>query len=97
MAASHLLPPTVAACLMVALVPGPLGRLARRGAALYALALTGSAVTAARKRDAAPADAASVPLVLAVMHTSWGLGFLRGAARFGPPIEAVRRLARRAG
>jgi succinoglycan biosynthesis protein ExoA len=97
LAASHLLPPTVAALLMVALLPGPLGRLARRGAALYGLALTGSAVTAARKRDAAPADAASVPLVLAVMHTSWGLGFLRGAALFGPPIEAVRRLARRAG
>ena len=95
MAASHLLPP-VAACLAGSLLPGPLGRLARRGAGVYGLALAASAVTAARERDAAPADAASVPVVLAVMHTSWGLGFLSGSARFGPPVEALRRLAGRA-
>ena len=96
MAASHLLPPAVATCLAGALLPGPLGRLARRGAGVYGLALAASAVTAARERNAAPADAAAVPVVLAVMHMSWGLGFLSGSARFGPPVEALRTLARRA-
>ena len=96
MAASHLLPPAVAACLAGSLLPGPLGRLARRGAAVYGLALAASAIRAAREPDTAPADAASVPVVLAVMHTSWGLGFLSGSARFGPPLEAVRKLAGRA-
>jgi succinoglycan biosynthesis protein ExoA len=96
MAASHLLPPAVTACLVAAILPGPPGRLGRRAAGAYGLALAAAAVRAARLRDAAPADAASIPVVLAVMHTSWGLGFLWGSARFGPPVEAVRRLARRA-
>jgi succinoglycan biosynthesis protein ExoA len=96
MAASHLLPPAVAACLVAALLPGRLGRLGRRGAGVYGLALAVGAVRAASERNAAPADAASIPVVLAVMHTSWGLGFVWGSARFGPPVEAVRNLARRA-
>ena len=37
------------------------------------------------------------------MHTGWGLGFLAGCIRFGPPVEAFaralgrRRRARRRG
>ncbi len=96
MAATHLLPSLVSSCLVGALLPGPLGRLARRGTGLYGLALAASAARAARNEEAAPIDAAAVPVVLVVMHTSWGLGFLCGTARFGPPLDALARLARRA-
>ncbi len=95
MRASHLLPPAVATCLAAALLPGPLGSVARRGAALSSLALAAGGVQAAREGDAAPGDAASVPAVLALMHTAWGLGFLAGSLRFGPPLEALARIARR--
>ena len=37
------------------------------------------------------------PLVLATMHLSWGVGFLAGCAKHGPPVAAVAALAHRAG
>ncbi len=40
-----------------------------------------------RRRRAEPADAASLPLVFATMHLAWGLGFLVGCVRFGPPLR----------
>jgi succinoglycan biosynthesis protein ExoA len=92
---SHLLPPAVAICLALALAPGPLGRLARPAAGLYLAGLAAGGVLAAREDGASPGDALSVPAVLALMHTSWGLGFLAGSARFGPPLDAVARIARR--
>jgi hypothetical protein len=33
--------------------------------------------------------------VFAVMHGAWGFGYLAGAVRFGPPLGALRRIARR--
>jgi len=38
-------------------------------------------------------DAAGLPVVFAVMHLSWGLGFLRGCLAFGPPLAALARIA----
>jgi succinoglycan biosynthesis protein ExoA len=91
---SHLMAPGVAASLLAA-VAGP--RLVRRPArvllAAYALALGMTAVRAAepgRERDAA-----ALPLVLAIMHLSWGFGYLTSWVRYGPPLEALLRIARR--
>src|SRR4051794_1377611 len=38
-------------------------------------------------------DAAALPLVFAIMHLTWGFGFLWSAVRFGPPLAALARLA----
>jgi succinoglycan biosynthesis protein ExoA len=38
-----------------------------------------------------PRDAATLPLVLAIMHVTWGSGFVSGSIRFGPPVEALLR------
>ena len=43
-------------------------------------------------RTRVPRDRGALPLVFATMHASWGAGFLAGAARFGPPLAAVRAL-----
>jgi len=93
---SQLLPPlvTVTAAGAVA-APTRVRRLARVGLALYAGALAVSAARAAE--DGRPADAAALPGVWAVMHLSYGVGFLRGSARYGPPLRAVRRAARLGG
>jgi hypothetical protein len=37
-------------------------------------------------------DLVWLPLVFAVMHLSWGAGFLIGCVRFGPPVAALARL-----
>jgi hypothetical protein len=34
-----------------------------------------------------------LPAVFAMMHFSWGLGFLRGCLAFGPPLAALARIA----
>jgi hypothetical protein len=31
--------------------------------------------------------------VLAIMHLTWGAGFVSGSIRFGPPVEALMRSA----
>jgi hypothetical protein len=36
-----------------------------------------------------------MPVVLAIMHLAWGAGFFGACARFGPPLDALRRLAGR--
>jgi len=36
-----------------------------------------------------------MPVVLAIMHVAWGAGFFAASARFGPPLQALRRLIRR--
>lgn len=88
---SHVLAPGMAACMALVLLPGPAGRPARMGLLLYGIGVIGA--SAATLRRARPADAASLPLVLCVMHGAWGFGFLAGCARFGPPVAALRRLA----
>jgi hypothetical protein len=42
-------------------------------------------------------DAAAVPVVAAVMHLSWGVGFVASSVYHGPPVAALARLARSAG
>ena len=87
---SHVLAPGLTATVAAALLPGPVGRLARIGVAGYVAALILESVRAAR-RDR-PADAATLPVVFATMHLAWGLGFLWGVARYGPPLAGLKRL-----
>jgi succinoglycan biosynthesis protein ExoA len=92
---AHLLMPALAVAGGLALTgPGPLRRPAR--AALGAYALTVGA-TSARAAGGRPTDALALPAVFAVMHGAWGLGFLAGAVRFGPPLEGLARAAGLAG
>jgi succinoglycan biosynthesis protein ExoA len=89
---SHVLPPGLVVALLSAVVlPGPLTRLPRLAAGLYALVLV--AAGAGEARPGQRGDAAALPLVLATMHVAWGLGFLAGSLRFGPPLAALMRLA----
>ena len=90
---THVLAPGLAVCALGGLVPGRAGIVPRLGLGAYALALAGAAAQAVRGHG--PADAASLPLVLAVMHLSWGFGFLAGCAGFGVPVAALARLVRR--
>jgi succinoglycan biosynthesis protein ExoA len=68
--------------------PSPVRRAARVGVAVYGTALAGAGLWAAREEDAGD-DAALVPLVLAVMHLGFGVGFLRGVTRHGAPLAAA--------
>ena len=88
---SHVLPPAATLSVLLMLLPGRAGRLARMSLGAYSLGLMW--VSAGTLRRARPGDAASLPLVFGVMHFAWGLGFLVGCARFGPPVAALRRLA----
>jgi succinoglycan biosynthesis protein ExoA len=85
---SQLLPPSLVLALVAAAIsPRPLRRMGAVAIAAYASALTATMLSAARA--ASPSDAAAVPAVLATMHLSYGVGFLIGSARFGPPIAAI--------
>ena len=90
---SHLIAPALVAIAAIA-VGGP--RRARRPAravvTVYAGCLIGEAARRATSGHAE--EAPLLPAVLATMHFSWGAGFWRGAAKFGPPIEAIRRVLR---
>lgn len=68
--------------------PAPVRRPARIGAGMYAIALAGEGLRAARQADD-PRDAVLVPAVLLVMHVAFGVGFLRGVKRHGSPLAAV--------
>jgi succinoglycan biosynthesis protein ExoA len=89
---SHLVAPALALTLAMALLPGRLGRLARAGVGLYALVVC--VVSAGELERGDPRDAAALPLVFACMHVPWGLGFLAGSLRFGPPLAAIERVLR---
>ena len=72
------------------LAPRPL-RLACRAAVLaWAAAVIAASMPTARKDGAA--EAAGLAAVFATMHLSWGAGFLRGCAAFGPPWAALARI-----
>jgi succinoglycan biosynthesis protein ExoA len=73
--------------------PRPLRTLARAAVGAYAVAVVGTSARALPESGAA--DAAALPVVFAVMHGTWGFGFLAGSARFGPPLAALAQLARR--
>jgi succinoglycan biosynthesis protein ExoA len=90
---SHVLAPGVVLALAAALLPGRLGRPARAAVAGYLLAV--ASVSAAEVGRGGARDAASLPLVFACMHVPWGLGFIAGSIRFGPPLRAMAGLLRR--
>jgi glycosyltransferase involved in cell wall biosynthesis len=83
---SHLLPPLLVATTAAVALPGAAGRAARRALAVYLAAL---AVEGARHGHG-PVDALGVAAVHATMHSSWGIGFIVGCARFGLPVAALR-------
>lgn len=91
---SHVLPPGLALAAITAVAaPRPLRMLARLGLTLY----SGSTAFAAAKAlsdGEKPADAISLPPILATMHFSFGFGFLRGCVLYGPPLAALRHLVR---
>src|SRR3954454_16190397 len=63
------------------------------------LALSGyvASLAAVSVRVAEPGeerDAAALPIVFAIMHLTWGFGFLWSVVRFGPPLAALARLVR---
>jgi succinoglycan biosynthesis protein ExoA len=93
---SHLLAPALVLTLLTAApLRGRAGLLPRVGVAIYtATVLT---VSASQARAGQRKDAAALPAVFVVMHLSWGLGFLAGSMRFGPPLRAVARVLGLAG
>jgi hypothetical protein len=70
-------------------------RLVRLPAQMALLAYAaGLAVTAVRASEPGrQRDAAALPVVLAIMHLTWGAGFLVSFGRYGPPVSALARLA----
>jgi succinoglycan biosynthesis protein ExoA len=78
---SHALLPAVPLTAVASLVaPRPLRGAARVAMGCYAAALAWTATGVARRSGLR--DAIAVPAVLATMHASFGVGFLRGAARY---------------
>ena len=94
MRTSHLLPPALAATVVAAVAtPRPVRTAARAGLGLYATALAVTAAGAAREAPAA--DAATLPLVYATMHLTYGFGLFEGMRRYGVPATAVAGALRR--
>lgn len=88
---SHLLAPGVVVNAAAALLLR--GRSAwpfRLGLGVYCMAV---AATAWARRERSPSDRLGIAAVLVTMHGAWGLGFLTGSARFGPPVRALARVA----
>jgi hypothetical protein len=95
---SHLGTPCIVAALLTSLLPARLAvqrrirTAARVASGAYGLTvLTATARVARRDR---PLDWILIPGVLAVMHVSWGVGFITGCWRLGPPAEGMRGVAR---
>jgi glycosyltransferase involved in cell wall biosynthesis len=90
---SHMIAPALALALVAAVAPAPrlLRMPARLALALYAVSLAAVSVRVADRGS--ERDAAALPVVFAIMHLTWGFGFLWSAIRFGPPLRAVARLA----
>jgi succinoglycan biosynthesis protein ExoA len=89
---SQLVAPALALAVPAALLGPRLARVPAR------MALCGyvASLAAVSVRVAEPGkerDAAALPLVFAIMHLTWGFGFLWSAVRFGPPLAALARLA----
>jgi cellulose synthase/poly-beta-1,6-N-acetylglucosamine synthase-like glycosyltransferase len=90
---SHVLAPGV---LATAVLAGVLrGRVAL--APRLALGVYGAALVVVSAGQSAPGrrvDALWLPAVFVTMHLAWGLGFVMGSFRFGPPLRALARVAR---
>jgi hypothetical protein len=94
MRVSHLMAPVLALALVASVAPSRLLRWPAR----LALSAYGVSLAAVSVRTAEPGserDAAALPVVFAIMHLTWGFGYLWSAVRFGPPVGALLRLARR--
>lgn len=99
---SHLLAPSLALSMAVAILPlGRLRWLGRVTVAAWCATVVGVAMAEAWRADtsveldATAADVAALPAVFGAMHLAWGFGFLFGCARFGPPLQALGHLVRR--
>ena len=68
------------------------GCIARAGGGAYGGTIFPATARVARRGE--PLDWLLVPGVFAVMHVSWGVGFMSGCWRLGPPAEGLRRVAR---
>jgi succinoglycan biosynthesis protein ExoA len=88
---SHVLPPGVVIVAALGLIlRSRAAWIPRAGLLLYgAVVVHASAGQSAAGRRS---DAAWLPAVFVVMHLSWGIGFLLGCARFGPPLQSLWRL-----
>jgi hypothetical protein len=100
---AHLLTPGLALTVAASVLsPRPLRRTARAALLLYAVTIV--AVSAARceassrrgesagsRSSAGWREVLPLPLVFAVMHLTWGFGYLLGCVRFGPPVAALMR------
>ncbi|HKP89526.1 MAG TPA: glycosyltransferase family 2 protein [Thermoleophilaceae bacterium] len=92
----HLFAPLLACAVLGSVVlPRPLRTVARAGVGAYAVAVAAASVRALQEAEE-PGDALALPVVFAVMHGTWGFGYLSGSARFGPPLRALGRIVRRA-
>jgi succinoglycan biosynthesis protein ExoA len=88
---SHLLAPGLVAALFLSLIlRGRAALPARAGVLAWLVAVLG--VSASQAAPGRRADALALPLVFATMHISWGLGFLAGSVRWGPPLRALLRV-----
>lgn len=88
---SQLLPPAITVAAIVAV--GGRGRtrnLARAAVAVYGATASLSSLRAIRTSGAR--DAVWLPAVYVTMHLSYGLGFLAGCVRYGPPLAGIAGL-----
>jgi glycosyltransferase involved in cell wall biosynthesis len=89
---SQLVAPALALALLAALGAPRILRLpARLALGAYVASLAAVSVRVAEPGE--ERDAAALPVVFAIMHLTWGFGFLWSAVRFGPPLAALARLA----
>lgn len=91
---SHVLPPSLLLLAgAAAIAPRRARAVARLGIAAYAASLAFETARLSLKEG--ESDAAYAPLVLTTMHFGWGLGFLAGCLRHGPPLRALAGLAKK--
>jgi succinoglycan biosynthesis protein ExoA len=90
---SQLVAPGLALAVLAALGgPRVLRVPARLAVASYFASLAAVSVRVAEPGE--ERDAAALPVVFAIMHLTWGFGFLWSVVRFGPPLAALARLVR---
>jgi succinoglycan biosynthesis protein ExoA len=75
---------------MAAAIAAP--RSLRRVARGAVLTYTGGLIAAAARARAGRAVRIRLPVVLATMHLSWGVGFVTGCLRWGVPVAGLRRI-----
>jgi succinoglycan biosynthesis protein ExoA len=91
---SHVMPPAlVLTAFGVAVLPGRLRRVPLTALTAYGLAVLVASVQAGRSSPER-SEVARLAAVFAVMHGSWGAGFIWGCRRFGIPMSALAQLAR---